>query len=500
MADLRDSVLRDELCCPICLDIFKDPVTLVCGHSFCSTCIKNVPRTSGKIMCPQCRKKFALRSIPTTNVNLKNIAEQFRTTEQVSIKCTYCDHPTDAEKTCLQCEISMCRRHLRYHNRSVQHNLIDPSTALESKKCPIHNKMRGYYCKVDATCICVTCYLSKEYRGLPVVPLNEACERKKRNLLELFWQMFAKTDFNKWKIQKLKEDIQKMQEKADLQENNSMDGTLSKKQQKLLNVTEQIKELENEVRERALKQTCIVELCNKNDPIAILEELVIGREDCSNTGRDTGTVHKSLPDITSKAKKWWFPKQRCTDLLLDMNTAANDIYVSDDLKAAAYSEIIQAYPKKEDRFEHHQVLSINRFSAGRHYWDVDSRQSENWMIGVCYASIDKTGKNSFMGCNTKSWCLRRRQNEFWMQHNNSCAYLPGMTSCSHIRVSLDYNAGHLSFHDLACPIRHIQTYIVIFTEPLQAGFTIFNGCLQISTPEETEPIELSDEDSGDFTD
>uniref|UniRef100_A0A667XPC5 RING-type domain-containing protein n=1 Tax=Myripristis murdjan TaxID=586833 RepID=A0A667XPC5_9TELE len=43
----------EDLTCSICLTIFTDPVSLLCGHSFCRECITN--SLSIKDQCPQCR-------------------------------------------------------------------------------------------------------------------------------------------------------------------------------------------------------------------------------------------------------------------------------------------------------------------------------------------------------------------------------------------------------------------------------------------------------------
>uniref|UniRef100_A0A3B3U0M9 Zinc finger RING-type eukaryotic domain-containing protein n=1 Tax=Poecilia latipinna TaxID=48699 RepID=A0A3B3U0M9_9TELE len=35
MAAATISVEQDQFCCPVCLEVLRDPVTIPCGHSYC---------------------------------------------------------------------------------------------------------------------------------------------------------------------------------------------------------------------------------------------------------------------------------------------------------------------------------------------------------------------------------------------------------------------------------------------------------------------------------
>lgn len=48
---------EDNMSCPICLEIFRQPTVTNCGHSFCEQCIKSFFRKP----CPVCRKKVTMR-------------------------------------------------------------------------------------------------------------------------------------------------------------------------------------------------------------------------------------------------------------------------------------------------------------------------------------------------------------------------------------------------------------------------------------------------------
>ncbi|XP_069822706.1 E3 ubiquitin/ISG15 ligase TRIM25-like [Dendropsophus ebraccatus] len=172
-----------------------------------------------------------------------------------------------------------------------------------------------------------------------------------------------------------------------------------------------------------------------------------------------------------------------TDILLDVNTAANDILLSADRKTATWTEIKQNRPETAKKFQSPQVISGGRFTSGRHYWDVEIRRSKLWKVGMCYPSIDRRGDQSHIGENNKSWSLcggQEYNNQYSVRHNGKDFLLPHQISSNRVRICLDYEAGRLSFYELCDPIRLLHTFTTTFTEPLHAVLCVWKGSITIS--------------------
>lgn len=75
----KDKIL-DIISCAICLDKFKHPRNLDCGHTFCTTCLHMI-KINNEIVCPMCRKitKFdsdkMLVDLPVNNILISIIDE-----------------------------------------------------------------------------------------------------------------------------------------------------------------------------------------------------------------------------------------------------------------------------------------------------------------------------------------------------------------------------------------------------------------------------------------
>ncbi|TKC34234.1 hypothetical protein EI555_002064 [Monodon monoceros] len=224
---LKMETLESELTCPICLELFEDPLLLPCAHSLCFSCAHRIlvsSCSSGEsvepitaFQCPTCRYVISLnhRGLDglKRNVTLQNIIDRFqkasvsgpnspsesrrertyRPSSAMSserIACQFCeqDPPRDAVKTCITCEVSYCDRCLRatHPNKKpfTSHRLVEPvpDTHLRGITCLDHeNEKVNMYCVSDDQLICALCKLVGRHRDHQVASLNDRFEKLKVN-------------------------------------------------------------------------------------------------------------------------------------------------------------------------------------------------------------------------------------------------------------------------------------------------------------------------------
>ncbi|KAH1165835.1 probable E3 ubiquitin-protein ligase MID2 isoform X1 [Mauremys mutica] len=220
--------LESELTCPICLELFEDPLLLPCAHSLCFSCAHRILVSSCSssesiepitaFQCPTCRYVISLnhRGLEglKRNVTLQNIIDRFqkaslsgpnspsesrrertyRKSPAMSserIACQFCeqDPPRDAVKTCITCEVSYCDRCLRatHPNKKpfTSHRLVEPvpDTHFRGLTCLEHeNEKVNMYCVADDQLICALCKLVGRHRDHQVASLSDRFEKLKQTL------------------------------------------------------------------------------------------------------------------------------------------------------------------------------------------------------------------------------------------------------------------------------------------------------------------------------
>lgn len=144
-----------DLTCSICLDLFKQPVSLPCDHTFCQACIEGYwtgprgPSQGGTGSCPQCRKVYPGQSYRPNRI-VANIVE------------SYCQGLEESGTGPRLADVAVTER----APAPVPH-------------CSRHREELKLYCEEDQELVCLVCGLSQEHRNHTMVCVQEA-EQKYR--------------------------------------------------------------------------------------------------------------------------------------------------------------------------------------------------------------------------------------------------------------------------------------------------------------------------------
>ncbi|XP_061879692.1 finTRIM family, member 67 isoform X2 [Entelurus aequoreus] len=194
---------KDQFTCSVCLEVLKEPVTIPCGHSYCSDCIRSYWDQDdylGVFVCPQCRQTFNPRPVLARSTLLADVVERFKQSglqeasagqsvaEADDVECDVCpERKNKAVNSCLVCLASYCDLHVRQHYEYAalkKHKLVMASKRLQEMVCARHHKLLEVYCRTDKQCICSLC-LTDHHKGHDAVTVEVEIQQQQRQLGEM---------------------------------------------------------------------------------------------------------------------------------------------------------------------------------------------------------------------------------------------------------------------------------------------------------------------------
>jgi len=180
--------IEEEIACSICGDLFTDPKTIPCLHTFCKQCIEKSMESNKKmasvICCPLCRaalpQDYEISSVPT-NFTINRLVEIFGKRKEAGkslavkeINCGSCEDGLLAITWCIECENCLCENCNDAHQRmktfkshetvAVEEFVKNPKLILctpeKPEACKSHSKQSlDLYCKTCSSLICRDCTL-----------------------------------------------------------------------------------------------------------------------------------------------------------------------------------------------------------------------------------------------------------------------------------------------------------------------------------------------------
>ncbi|CAJ1057346.1 LOW QUALITY PROTEIN: E3 ubiquitin-protein ligase TRIM47-like [Xyrichtys novacula] len=526
----------DRLSCPICLDTLKTPVTLLCGHSFCMDCVNGYwdqEQVGSTYSCPQCRHTFIHRPVLSKSTVLADLVEEIPKEQQPcllekdevspgDVECDFCiGKKLKAVKSCLVCLASYCATHLQPHYESAafkRHKLVEVSTCIQQKICPKHDKLLEVYCRSDGQCICLLCVMD-EHKGHNTVSAAAERKEKQKGFGKRKKSFQLRIQEKEKQLRQLRQKMKELQSSADAAaaENERayteivrMAGKKCHAVEELIRVQEKAagsrgeavqERLKREISELRKKEDDLMQLSLTEDHIHFLQscqdifvspQLDVGSDSeipphpnfdfvtkaisdlknmMKNLEKETNEVSESI-QATDPETRQEFCLYSC-HLLLDPNTAFENLLLTEGNRAVTWVKKAQKYPHHLDRFTKYDQVLCSEGLSGVCYFEVEWR-GHKVEISMSYKGSEL--EESGFGFSDQSWCICLSNSgcSFW--HLGIKTKISSPCS-STVGVYLNHSAGVLSFYsvsdsDQMSLLHRVQT---MFSQPLYPGFMVSRG-------------------------
>ncbi|XP_071339873.1 nuclear factor 7, brain-like [Trachinotus anak] len=452
------ALFENYLSCHVCSETFRDPVSLSCNHSFCSSCLHKFWEQAKNKNCPICKRKSS-KDLPSLNFSLKELADSF----------------------------------------AKRQNNGSPETEEEKEKekeevvCDKHPEVPYWFCEDEERAVCPVCEFPLHH-GHKVVPVEQAVSDLKEQLKsdlkslqdkrekyeeveETYKVMIPHSKKQLLSTEKqIRAEFNKLHQFLKEEEESRLAALREEEEQKGKTISREMKRIQEQISSLS-DSICAVEEDLQKHNVPFLSSYkptqTRARAQCSLS--DPQLLSGALTDVAKHLgnlsfRVWEKMKEKVhfSPVILDPNTAHPCLHLSDDLTSVRCGDTKQQLPDNPERNTNYtHILGSEGFSSGKHSWEVEVGDHPVWTVGLAKESVDRKGK-IFVSPEYGVWCLSNRSGKYTNVVGETVTV---KKSLQRIRVQLDYDRGEVSLYDPE-DMTHIYTHRDTFTEKLFPFFSV----------------------------
>ncbi|KAM4588485.1 E3 ubiquitin-protein ligase TRIM21 [Odontesthes bonariensis] len=495
----NSEALALELTCPICLQLFSEPVALPCGHIYCFACLRTMGEGLDKYSCPECQAEYQGNIALVKSFKMCSIVETYKATAgNISPSADTSDS-----------QVRFKSRHSSVTEDPKGHRSC--ATAGESQE-------DGAECKAGSETnpgSTEYCFSLEDGKGSnkgktemdepkfklasQVTELNlklEVAESVLREEKELESEVTTSNTQLREKASKFLEQIKDLATSYREQVTQMIEEELGPGEASVRSRVSQVSELTQQLRRAVLRaeslltekdetafgdelqrlQPCITTLLAKpgREDEDLVETKVNSSRACPKLENMNSDLREKLGEIQRSLRNTLNP----SEVTFDPETAHPNLLLSEDLKTVTYSAVKQPHPTSSQRFTNFfQVLSTQSFSEGEHSWEAELEGSP-WIIGVCYSGrLARSGLPSALESSRSSWCLMWFNNLLTAFEQGHSVPLKRTTVSRRLEIKLSFKTHRLSFYNISptSPKTHIYTFKANLSEPVHLAYRMMSG-------------------------
>ncbi|XP_068122457.1 E3 ubiquitin-protein ligase TRIM50 [Hyperolius riggenbachi] len=439
--NIRLPLLENQLTCPICLEVFKDPAMLQCGHSYCRDCLWGLMKESHFVLlCPVCRQEVDYSSSPP-NVSLKRLIDTLKI-------------------------------------------LSEEQAATEI--CPRHSNPLSLYCEQDQEVICGLCGTIGDHKHHHITPLTSVYSRMKEDVSALMTELqkerraleeqISKLTNNKTRITNESDVFQRLIAKEFLElqryiaeEESHFLTTVSKKARELIsNIDIQLLE-KNEILTTVRERENQLEILGNETHLHFIQNYSAVTSSCQPPSpRSVDATYSAVSfkpgfrqdDI--KLTVWKRLQRRILPtpevLKLDPLTAHTLLELRKGDTVVQCRSLSSRRSSNPEGFENSScVLATRGFSTGKHYWEVIVGTKPKWRIGVVKGTVSRKGK-MVRAPEAGAWLIGLKEGRLYEAFTSPSVVLPISSRPQRIGIFLNYEKGELTFYNADSPEELVPLY------------------------------------------